>query len=366
MTAVDTPAAGRPARTAASVPGFATAAWDLYRAGWTSGFPLPRGKKSPPPCGVTGGGRTVPSGADIAEWIHMAPRGNIGIGMSHRVAVDCDDYEKGGVVKRGAATLSAIEADTGVSFPATFKITSRGDDVSGKYLGLVPDGVELVGALPGVELIQHWHRYAVAPPSINPDSGGSIFEWRADARPDPATPGVRLDRIPRPADPPMLPAELVAALRRDGERGTPLEVSREDWAGFFNGMPRGYDGVVCTAVRRRFRAAVLAARGQTGTSRRRDAAAHAAAAALRRQGHLGVSAALQRLAEVYSTSVADRASEGAAHREFLRMIGRRAVGQILAEPTDPEARERGCLCAEGMAALLIATGDPVEFAEGFG
>lgn len=359
-----------PAATSAGV--FAAFAPRYRAAGWVNVLVLPRGRKSPPPGGYTGGSRIAPSGADLWEWATYQPHGNIALGMARDVAVggvlwdtvalDVDHYDKGAVAKRGGDTVAQVEADAGARFPPTWKTTSRGPGVSGKYLYRVPAGTGLVSVLPGIELVQHWHRYAVVPPSTNPHSSGSPFAWRTGARPAPGCDGRPTGAIPGPADLTVLPPALVTALHRDWAALTPVTLTRAEWQRWIAEAP---DGLPCSAVRRRLVAAVAGVQGRAGVSRHEECLQHTfALLRLAEQGHTGTRHAVQVLRERFVESVADRAREAAARREFDRMVDFRAVGKILATPTDPD--ERGCGCPEGLAAMLAATGAPEEAAATYG
>ncbi|MFE6304090.1 bifunctional DNA primase/polymerase [Nocardiopsis sp. NPDC057823] len=90
------------------------------------------------------------------------PRGVIGI--------DVDAYGD----KPGADTLRRL-ADKLGPLPETDRSGSR-EAPSGIYLFRVPEDFESIGELPGIEIIQHHHRYMVVEPSIHPDTG-QTYRW---------------------------------------------------------------------------------------------------------------------------------------------------------------------------------------------
>lgn len=187
----------------------ATAADYLDRGWWP--IPLPAGAKGPPPDGYTGAAGRPVTAADVADWTAERPDANIALRLPRDVVgIDVDAY--GG--KAGAASLAALEAELG-PLPLTVRITSRTDGVSGIRLYRNTSGAVLKGApAAGVEVVQYHHRYAVAPPSIHPDTG---HPYRLlDERDDLA----EAEAFPEPDDLPELPltwaAGLAATLHRKG------------------------------------------------------------------------------------------------------------------------------------------------------
>jgi hypothetical protein len=211
----------------------------LRNLGWSGVLWLPEGQKKMPL-----GPKDKPhersltgySGVDCdASELHMiasstlrrhlsGTRGNVAVRAPQNITldgvaydlvfVDVDNYMKGGKIKAGAKTIAEVEAKAGVPFPETCKVTSRGGGVSGKYAYLIPTGEKLVTALTDVELVQWFHRYAVVPPSTNPDSGGTPFRAYTGAAPrEGECAGQLIDRMFRPSDAAIMPPELVAQLR---------------------------------------------------------------------------------------------------------------------------------------------------------
>jgi hypothetical protein len=138
------------------------AAVDEYREkGWHP-IPLPRGQKWPPPKGFTGADAGIPFHGDYRHWERTGAWGNVALVMPDGViGYDVDVYHGG----RFPADL-----------PETIRSTAR-DDGSGIYLFRAWPGAKLRGDDgPGVEIIQHHHRYAVVWPSLHPEVG-DLYYW---------------------------------------------------------------------------------------------------------------------------------------------------------------------------------------------
>jgi P4 family phage/plasmid primase-like protien len=146
-------------------------AFEYLKKGY-SPVPLPKGQKQPPPYGWTGEDAEMASGPDVMAWIEEDADRNIGLRLPEGVVgIDVDDYNgKGG----GQSVIDAIEEFGGL--PLMGRLTSRDDAVSGIRFYRIPKGVKLAGTFagaglgPSVEIIQNYHRYAVAPGSIHPDT----------------------------------------------------------------------------------------------------------------------------------------------------------------------------------------------------
>lgn len=183
--------------------------FDAYwRAGWRGILPLPPRKKKSPPAGYTGGGDD-PSYADLFTWAEGSEgRGNIALRMPRNViGLDVDAYGD----KIGAVTLSLAEERWG-PLPATWRSTSRDDGVSGIRFYRVPEGLAWPGELgDATEIIQRGHRYAVAPPSIHPDTGAT-YRWIGPQ-------GVPSTVVPDIDDLPLLPEAWVQGIT-NGELAT--------------------------------------------------------------------------------------------------------------------------------------------------
>ncbi|GAA4024980.1 hypothetical protein GCM10022247_56800 [Allokutzneria multivorans] len=316
---------------------FESAYAGYYARGWDV-LILPDGKKTPPPKGFTGYNGVRASFADLFAWAEDRPAGNIALRMpAGVVGVDVDAYAKGGKQKIGDQTLARWEAEAGVRFPPTYRVTSRGlNDPSGKCLYRVPEGVRLRTAEGDVELIQRHHRYCVTAPSRNDDDGGNVVRLFAPDGREITT----LDAIPRPEDLPELPAALVEYLREGREAEQARSLVDGEHSAFWAALP---DGEPCKAMRSKLDAALAA----TTAGSRHDAMLTAVGAILRvaEMGHTGVHEALRQAEAAFVAAVAGERRGGAkeAAREFARMVnGDRGVGLILAKPT-PEDR-KGCRC----------------------
>jgi len=142
--------------------------WD---AGWHGLFPLPDGRKAPPPVGRTGRAGVDSIYADLYLEGEDLGRFNIGLRLPlNIIGIDVDAYgEKG-----GGETFADLRSMLG-PLPSTWRCSARGDGISGIYLYTVPEGVELIDGWPGIDVIQHHHRYLVVPPSVHPS--GAVYEW---------------------------------------------------------------------------------------------------------------------------------------------------------------------------------------------
>lgn len=175
-----------------------------FQAGWPGVLPLPYGKKFPPPEGYTGADGKTPEVAELVTWMQGAPA-NLALRLPAGViGIDVDHYGD----KPGHVTLMELMEQHG-QLPATWSSTSRGADSPARiWLYRLPQAdIRLVGKPgPGIDVIQHHHRYVVAAPSLHPEGG--TYAWY---RPDftPAAPA----ELPHVADLPFLPDAWVAALR---------------------------------------------------------------------------------------------------------------------------------------------------------
>lgn len=185
-------------------------AFDYHDAGWSSVFPLPARKKDPPPDRWTGRHGGWPSREQVDEWVARNPSGNIALRIPPGViGIDVDAYGD----KQGGTTFAELETECG-PLPTTTMSTSRDDGVSGIRLYRVPDDFEAVGALPGIELLQPHHRYAVVWPSVHPE--GRTYRWVRSDTGEPAG-------IPDPAQLPELPEAWQQRLMSWSSGGTDKE-----------------------------------------------------------------------------------------------------------------------------------------------
>jgi hypothetical protein len=190
-----------------TIPSLREVAIRYHQAGWHP-VPLPRLAKYPPPNGLTG-----ESGIDLtAPEVATTPwDGNIGLRMPPDViGLDIDAY--GG--KPGLVTFREMIGRLG-PLPNT-RITHSGrNDNSGIRFYRVPVGHWLT-KLPGIEIIQRSHRYAMVWPSTHPD--GRQYGWWDQAEGGPT------EDVPLVEDLPELPwpwiEELSRSERDDGTPGT--------------------------------------------------------------------------------------------------------------------------------------------------
>ena len=261
-------------------------------AGWTGVLPLPHQRKSPPPKGYTGAEGREPTPLDVERWRRDPSTGNVALHMPHDiVGIDVDCYGD----KPGAKTWADLCDQLGTP-PPNWSSTSRTDGSAIRFYRL-PRPVRLIGALPGVEIIQHHHRYAVVAPSIHPDTAAP-YRWIS---PD----GEVGDLIPPADELPTLPeawvAHLSAELRSSSERRSLATASD-----------------VSPAVDRAYGEAV---RGLTeGT--RHDTALAGVSALIRLDGlgHPGASDAIERLRGDFLRAIAGSRSDREAEAEWERMI----------------------------------------------
>jgi bifunctional DNA primase/polymerase-like protein/AAA domain-containing protein len=182
---------------------YAQAAGAYWQAGWRGVVPIPANSKRIQIVGYTGREGTDPTRADVQAWADgREGSGNIALRMPPTVIgvdVDVDPYG----AKAGGNTLRQAEEKFG-PLPPTSTSTSRDDGISGIQLFRVPEGLAWPGEVgPGVEIVQHNHRYAVVWPSVHPE--GRVYRWIG---PD----GAVADTVPSPDELPELPAAWVAGL----------------------------------------------------------------------------------------------------------------------------------------------------------
>lgn len=275
------------------------AALDAYLdAGWSGILPLPRGAKHAPPVGTTGADGRWPSAGDLTHWRNTHGDGNIALRMPLDViGIDLDLY-------RNPDARHTLEQTTG-PLPPTWCTTSRVDG-SGIRLYRVPrpaNGAVWASApVPGVEIVQHRHRYAVVWPSIHPE--GRTYLWIDEAS------GEVADRPPEVDDLTELPWPAIAALQHEQ---APAEARPAVDLQFPTGD-------MSATVERRLTAAIAATRGEVGS--RHDAALRDVCALVRlaERGEPGVDTALARLRDAFTAAVAPDRAPGVAAREFDAIV----------------------------------------------
>jgi hypothetical protein len=162
---------------------------------------LPPGQKWPPPKGWTGAGAPMADLEQVRRWERSDPDANIALRLPDGViGIDLDLYEdptKDHPASERQAAWKELEARLG-PLPESPRATSRDDGISGIRLYRVPAGWKAAGNLPAApvcqghpipgggkarpgdmvspgEVIQHHHRYMVAPPSAHPS--GRRYRW---------------------------------------------------------------------------------------------------------------------------------------------------------------------------------------------
>ncbi len=305
--------------------------FDAYwRAGWRGILPLPYGAKKHPPTGYTGRGYAEPSYADCATWASEGPQ-NIALHLPRGVVgIDVDDYGD----KGGGATLQYLVDECG-PLPATCMSTSRGDGISGIRLFAVPDGTELIGGLPGMEIIQHSHRYVVCWPSVHPDTAAT-YEWIDETT---GEAGV----VPERSTLPLLPPAWIARLTKATTVAEKADIGTAEAAAALAGLPQGEQ---CRHI---VAGAGLAMRDKSRHDAYNDAVL--AVVSRGRAGCPGAASALKRLRRSFiaeiTTGDEGRATQSEAKAEWQRNV----IGAIaLAVKEHPE---QGLGCPDDYVAELI-------------
>ncbi|KFI65737.1 bifunctional DNA primase/polymerase [Bifidobacterium cuniculi] len=297
-----------------TIHGYAQAA-PLYRAaGWAQAFPLPEGRKQPPPKGATGGSQQPITDQQMAAWAASNPDGNTGISMPDGILViDIDSADGHNRKADGWEGIQQLVPDLG-ELPATWTSTAHGPEHPYAHrFYQVPTGLKWKGgAVEGVDLLRHAHRYAVVWPSIHPT--GEQYRWYT---PD----GTEADHIPTPGELTALPDSWVAFLRQP---------DRPDRGRQLTPMPNGTpvtDDSMCPAVRG-FLDKILREPAAKGS--RHDTMTEAVWALIRfmEEGHRGVQEALSILHPIFVQSITpDRpGGQAEAEREWAA-IGRGALNK---------------------------------------
>lgn len=281
--------------------------YDAYwRAGWRGILPLPHGQKTPPPNGYTGYDGLEPSYADCATWAEDGTN-NVCLRLPDGViGLDVDAYDD----KPGGATLMRLLERHG-ALPPTYLSTSRSDGMSGIRLYRVPPGAAFPTKLPGIELIQHFHRYAVVWPSRHPN--GQLYQWIDERTAQPTITPPAISAIPE------LPQSWVDGLVVEGKQQADKADLDQDQALAILGSMR--DGEPCRHV--------LAGAGKAvAGGDRHDSYNEAILAVLGygRRGCPGASGVIARLRSSFIAEIADRSSPSEAKAEFRRgLLGALAI-----------------------------------------
>lgn len=195
---------------------FAGAASSYLERGWWP-LPLPPNAKTPPPLRLTGSrSGSGPTRSQVAGWITAGGYdghqiGNVAVRMPPGVVgIDVDDgYAKDGAVKIGGRSLAELEMGFG-ALPPTYSSTARGWGESRIRFYRVPPGTRLRSApADSIEIVQHHHRYAVAWPSVHPETKTRYewFDWS----------GEPLDEPPEIGELTALPDAWIDGLRSVGD-----------------------------------------------------------------------------------------------------------------------------------------------------
>ncbi len=318
--------------------------WD---AGWRGILPLPYQRKAHPPTGYTGRDGAYPSFADCHAWSEEQPH-NICLRLPDTViGIDVDHYDG----KLGGDTLTELVRVHG-PLPATWLSTSRDDGISGIRLYRVPAGTTLPTKLPGIEFVQHHHRYAVVHPSVHPS--GRRYEWIDE------TTGARSGETPAVDRIPELPRRWIDGLAVVAASGAAkADIDQAEAFAILTGMPKGEPCVH-----------VLQGAGKAMAGGDRHDSYNEAVLAVvgaGRRGCAGAMVAVERLrasfmAEVTTPGSSMRRSDGEANAEWSRsLLGALA---LVADETQGTACPDDVL-AEWMTAATAASknGDPDDTSE---
>lgn len=179
-----------------SITPYAEKAQDYINKGWEI-LPLPEKSKFAPPAGYTGAdAREVSEDIALGEWMDIGA--NVGLKLPRGVVgIDIDAYKDGG------KSYTTLTNELG-SLPETVGVSSHGSlSEGGTLFFTVPKDIVLVSGVGTVDLIQHHHRYSVAPPSIHPS--GRVYRWISSS-------GFELPWVPEPDELPDLPQAWVERL----------------------------------------------------------------------------------------------------------------------------------------------------------
>lgn len=314
--------------------GYAQAAPLYRRLGWAQVIPLPEGRKTPPPSGVTGRNAQPVTDRQIQEWSHANPEGNVALVIpATMIVLDIDAPEGHEVKADGTRNIRKLEAELG-ALPATWTSTAHGRDSKARHMWYqVPAGLRFRGgAIEGVDILQPGHRYSVVWPSIHPT--GEIYQWYSpNGMPaDPPTP----DRIP------MLPkAWLDRLIRKDNPQ---REMQRQMMVAQAWSRQQYGNAGMCRRVRQQLQKIVdePAAKGS-----RHDTMMQGAWALIKlmEEGHRGALDALSQLKPLFVREVAEeRGGERIAENEFNRIVqgalDKNSGVQGISDPCDERTADR--------------------------
>jgi hypothetical protein len=308
---------------------YAAAAQAYWNAGWQGVLPLPIGEKKPPPKRTTGHEGHWPSWPDVMAWSEGPEgRGNIGVWLPRDVlGLDIDAYGS----KLGRETFDALEASWG-PLPATWFSTNRTDGVSGIRFFKVPAGLKWpAGAGPGIDLIQHHHRYAAVWPSIHPE--GRMYVWMDS--------GGHYSMFPPPIGGlPELPAAWVEGLTH-GELEDAPSAMNDLGNDKIVAWLKEHDGKGTTCWRMVEATKTALAALTTGESAHDSMVLQVwSLVNLVSEDHRGGYAALEALEAAFIAEVADRRSRAEALEEFQSAV----VGAVNKVSANPSGEGTSCHC----------------------
>ena len=228
-------------------------------------IPLPQMKKAPVPAGLTGyaGRNLTRPEIKTGDWSgNMALRLPAGV-----IGIDVDNYNG----KNGAEILSDLEAQLGALPPAPMLHSGREDD-SGIRIFRVPVDTMLTTAIVGgVEFIQWFHRYALAPPSVHPE--GRQYGCTDSA-------GEEADYLPPIEELPDLPWPWIGHLAIEGKgRKAAAVATPAELLDFLDNVTESNDPEKLNGIRTRLNGLSADKHGQPGG--RHDTAVEAACWATR-------------------------------------------------------------------------------------
>lgn len=321
---------------------YALAFADYWSKGWHP-LPLPAKKKSSPPDGYTGGPGADADKHQLIQWrfgetwknksgTHQA--GNIAIRMPDGViGIDVDAYDG----KPGAETFAKAKLEFG-DLPDTWRSSAR-PAPSGIRFYRVPKGLWARGKLEidgksGIDIVQRVFRYAVAPPSVHPDTGDTYTWFAPDGTPSHTPP--HIDELP------YLPEAWVRHL----DKGERPQHGEQEYDEFFELLTDPH-GQPCQEMHNTLYQHVNAM--QPGDSRHdKLLAGHLSLLRKGEQGHKGLHTALQTYWERFREVAADR-DDWTAEGEWERSLyGDQALGEVLSKPS----KQRGCRCGREYDGLI--------------
>lgn len=324
---------------------YAAAARDYLAAGWKSPLPIPAGKKGPPPTGYTGANGVDPYIADIQTWIDGRGDSNIAIRVPDGVVgIDVDCYAG----KAGTSTVEDHKRRWG-PLPDTLATTSRDDGSRIRWyrcpLGRWPGELG-----PGVEIIQHTHRYGMMPPSLHPGDPEKGHPKRPYRWIDEST-GEILDGIPRPDDLTVLPERWGVELQKRATEGTVKGDATDDQAKAWLDLLRS--GVEpCDKVTQSVRQGIAALNDRDGARHVAMIKTTASLVALGAWGHGGIPEALADLHAAFIDAVCAAGEGQRTDREAAAEWRSALAGAVRMNIERWPTPARQCLCGAELVDVI--------------